>query len=166
MTDEGPVSVDDPGVPAAPTGVDDLAADLKDNTAGLNRIATAMAKSDRKRDRDRITFVLLLVIILITSGFGLRQQSEGARSRADLKNLIVQVKDQGDRIRDQQQVNAQTFAAIEKATSPAAQAAGAAAIAAVVKQLQDSQTAIAHCVVNRVDHDNLGAPLDPTCPPA
>lgn len=60
-------------------------------------------------------------------------------------------------IRSQQKVNARTFNAVIAATGPAAQARSASAIVAIEAQVE-------HCIINHVDHDNIGAPLDPKCP--
>lgn len=60
-------------------------------------------------------------------------------------------------IRSQQKVNARTFEAVIAATGPAAQARSAAGVIAIEAQVE-------HCIINHVDHDNIGAPLDPKCP--
>lgn len=140
------VVADDSG-PRGPVGpkvdLGGIRESLEANTAGMVLVADRMADAERRAKRDRRIYLLLLALLVLVSGFGVRQTFVAS--------------DQAHAIRSQQRVNERTFQQVLSVTSPAAQAAQAKAFAVIITELE-------HCIINHVDHDSLGTPLDPKCP--
>lgn len=133
-----------------PGDLEPIRGDIQDNTETMRGFTDAVEKSAAEARHDRQFFRWLLwwiaaamVGVLITAGvivwavFAIQNSQAESASRGRNIAALVQT--------------------ITNATSPQAQSRNAQVLAGAIAEIE-------HCIINHVDHDNLGTPLDPKCP--